>query len=62
LDDGDCSRGFSLKINYLLIKKVGESHFGYKRRGKGRMKGMIGERNVTLPNCGLTDYLVWSWV
>jgi hypothetical protein len=25
------------------------------------MKG-IGERNVTLPNCGLTDYLVWSWV
>ena len=26
------------------------------------MKRMIGERNVTLPNCGLTDYLVWSWV
>jgi hypothetical protein len=26
------------------------------------MKGMIGERNVTLPNCGLTDFLVWSWV
>jgi hypothetical protein len=25
-------------------------------------RGMIGERNVTLPNCGLTDYLVWSWV
>ena len=26
------------------------------------MKGMTGERNVTLPNCGLTDYLVRSWV
>jgi hypothetical protein len=26
------------------------------------MKGMIGERNVTLPNLWLTDYLVWSWV
>jgi hypothetical protein len=25
-------------------------------------KGMIGERNVTLPNWGLTDFLVWSWV
>jgi hypothetical protein len=24
----------SFKINYLLIKKVGESHFGYKRKGK----------------------------
>jgi hypothetical protein len=23
-----------------------------KKKGKGRMKGMIGERNVTLPNCG----------
>jgi hypothetical protein len=29
-----------------------------KRKGEG----MIGERNVTLPNCVLTDYLVWSWV
>jgi hypothetical protein len=26
------------------------------------MKGEIGERNVTLPNCGLTDFLVRSWV
>jgi hypothetical protein len=23
---------------------------------------MNGERNVTLPNCGLTDFLVRSWV
>ena len=23
---------------------------------------MDGKRNVTLPNCGLTDFLVWSWV
>jgi hypothetical protein len=24
-------------------------------------EGGIGERNVTLPNCGLTDFLVRSW-
>jgi hypothetical protein len=41
--------------------KVGESLVVIKERESNEEKE-IGERNVTLPNCGLTDYLVWSWV
>ena len=31
--------GFHKKINHLLIKKVGESHFGYKRQEKEGLRG-----------------------